>query len=44
MLEAVPLKVRDVLKLLERHGWRLVRTTGDHRISRVIGRTDPPSQ
>ncbi|HEV2348924.1 MAG TPA: type II toxin-antitoxin system HicA family toxin [Terriglobia bacterium] len=25
------LKVRDVIKLIERDGWRLVRTTGSHR-------------
>jgi predicted RNA binding protein YcfA (HicA-like mRNA interferase family) len=30
----VPLKVRDVIKLLEEHGWRHVRTTGDHRVFR----------
>jgi len=30
----VPLKVREVIKLLEKHGWRLVRTTGDHRVFR----------
>jgi predicted RNA binding protein YcfA (HicA-like mRNA interferase family) len=34
ILELVPLKVRDVLKVLERHGWRHIRTTGDHRIYR----------
>ncbi|MBV9679588.1 MAG: type II toxin-antitoxin system HicA family toxin [Acidobacteriaceae bacterium] len=25
------MKVRDVLKLLEQDGWKLVRTTGIHR-------------
>jgi len=30
----VPLKVRDVIRLLERHDWRHMRTTGDHRIYR----------
>jgi len=30
----VPLKIRDVIKLLERHDWRHVRTAGDHRIYR----------
>jgi len=30
----VPLRVRDVIKLLEQHEWRHVRTTGDHRIFR----------
>ncbi|HME00052.1 MAG TPA: type II toxin-antitoxin system HicA family toxin [Terriglobia bacterium] len=25
------MKVRDVIKLLEHDGWRLVRTTGSHR-------------
>lgn len=28
------LKVRDVIKALERAGWRHVRTTGDHRVFR----------
>ena len=28
----VPLKVREVIKLLEKNGWRLMRTKGDHRI------------
>jgi predicted RNA binding protein YcfA (HicA-like mRNA interferase family) len=28
----VPLKVLEVMSLLERHGWSHVRTTGDHRI------------
>jgi len=28
----VPLKVREVIKLIEKHGWRHVRTRGDHRI------------
>jgi len=30
----VPLKVRNVIKTLERAGWRHVRTTGDHRVFR----------
>jgi predicted RNA binding protein YcfA (HicA-like mRNA interferase family) len=30
----VPLKVREVIKLLETNGWRLMRTKGDHRIYR----------
>jgi predicted RNA binding protein YcfA (HicA-like mRNA interferase family) len=30
----VPLKVREVIRLLEQHDWRHVRTTGDHRIYR----------
>jgi len=30
----VPLKIRDVIKALERHDWRHVRTTGDHRVYR----------
>jgi predicted RNA binding protein YcfA (HicA-like mRNA interferase family) len=30
----MPLKVRDVIKLLERHEWEHVRTTGDHRVFR----------
>jgi predicted RNA binding protein YcfA (HicA-like mRNA interferase family) len=30
----VPLKVRDVIRLLEKHEWRHVRTTGNHRIYR----------
>lgn len=25
------MKVRDVIRLLERHGWRLMRTKGSHR-------------
>jgi predicted RNA binding protein YcfA (HicA-like mRNA interferase family) len=28
----VPLKVREVIKLLERNGWQHVRTSGDHRV------------
>lgn len=28
---AMPLKVRDVIRLLERDGWFVVRTTGSHR-------------
>ncbi|HXP87081.1 MAG TPA: type II toxin-antitoxin system HicA family toxin [Bryobacteraceae bacterium] len=28
----MPLKVREVIKLLERNNWRHVRTSGDHRI------------
>ena len=27
----MPLKVRDVIRLLERDGWFVVRTTGSHR-------------
>jgi predicted RNA binding protein YcfA (HicA-like mRNA interferase family) len=30
----MPWKIRDVIKLLERHDWRHVRTSGDHRIFR----------
>jgi predicted RNA binding protein YcfA (HicA-like mRNA interferase family) len=30
----VALRVRDVIKALERAGWRHVRTTGDHRVFR----------
>ena len=30
--ELVPLKVKEIIKLLERHDWRHVRTSGDHRI------------
>ena len=30
----MPLKVREVVRLLEQNGWRLERTTGDHRIFR----------
>jgi len=30
----VPLKVREVIRLLERNGWKNVRTSGDHRIFR----------
>ena len=28
----MPLKVREVIKLLEKNVWRLLRTKGDHRI------------
>lgn len=31
-LIVVPLKVREVISLMEKHGWRHVRTSGDHRI------------
>lgn len=34
ILNYVPLKVREVIRLLERHSWLHVRTTGDHRIYR----------
>jgi predicted RNA binding protein YcfA (HicA-like mRNA interferase family) len=34
MLVAVTLKVRDVIKELERAGWLHVRTKGDHRVFR----------
>jgi predicted RNA binding protein YcfA (HicA-like mRNA interferase family) len=27
----VPLKVREIIKLIEADGWRLARTTGSHR-------------
>jgi predicted RNA binding protein YcfA (HicA-like mRNA interferase family) len=27
----VPLKIRELIRLLERDGWRLVRTRGSHR-------------
>jgi predicted RNA binding protein YcfA (HicA-like mRNA interferase family) len=30
----VPLKVRDVIRKLEREGWVHVRTSGDHRVFR----------
>jgi predicted RNA binding protein YcfA (HicA-like mRNA interferase family) len=30
----VPLKIREVIKTLEKAGWRHVRTSGDHRIFR----------
>ena len=30
----LPLKVREVIRILEKAGWRHVRTTGDHRIFR----------
>jgi len=30
----LPLKVREVVKLLEEHGWKQVRTSGDHRVFR----------
>jgi predicted RNA binding protein YcfA (HicA-like mRNA interferase family) len=30
----VPLKVRDVIKTLEKAGWRHARTSGDHRVFR----------
>jgi predicted RNA binding protein YcfA (HicA-like mRNA interferase family) len=30
----VPLKARDVIKLIEKHDWRHVRTSGDHRFYR----------
>jgi predicted RNA binding protein YcfA (HicA-like mRNA interferase family) len=33
----VPLKVRDVIKVLELNGWRHMRTNGDHRIFRGPG-------
>jgi predicted RNA binding protein YcfA (HicA-like mRNA interferase family) len=29
--EAVPVKVRDVIKLIENDGWKYVRTRGSHR-------------
>ncbi|MBZ5678187.1 MAG: type II toxin-antitoxin system HicA family toxin [Acidobacteriia bacterium] len=32
MLIHVPLKVREVIKELEKAGWRQVRTKGDHRV------------
>lgn len=28
----MPVKVREVIRKLEKAGWRLVRVTGDHRI------------
>ena len=31
----MPLKVRDVIRLLEKNEWSHVRTTGDHRIYRA---------
>lgn len=30
----VAVKVRDVIRLLEKHGWLHVRTKGDHRVFR----------
>jgi predicted RNA binding protein YcfA (HicA-like mRNA interferase family) len=30
----VPVKVRELIKTLEKAGWRHVRTTGDHRVFR----------
>jgi len=30
----VPLKVREVIRKIEDAGWRLVRTSGDHRVFR----------
>jgi predicted RNA binding protein YcfA (HicA-like mRNA interferase family) len=36
----VPLKVRDLIRTLEKAGWRHVRTSGDHRVFRnSVGRT-----
>jgi predicted RNA binding protein YcfA (HicA-like mRNA interferase family) len=32
--EVVPLKVREVIRLLEKNQWRLTRTAGDHRVFR----------
>jgi predicted RNA binding protein YcfA (HicA-like mRNA interferase family) len=32
ILIRVPLKVRQVIKVLENAGWRNVRTKGDHRV------------
>jgi predicted RNA binding protein YcfA (HicA-like mRNA interferase family) len=26
-----PMKVRDIIKMVEQNGWQLVRTTGSHR-------------
>jgi predicted RNA binding protein YcfA (HicA-like mRNA interferase family) len=31
----LPLKVRELIKTLESSGWRLVRTSGDHRVFRA---------
>ncbi|MBL0160615.1 MAG: type II toxin-antitoxin system HicA family toxin [Bryobacterales bacterium] len=30
----MPLKVREVIRKLEAAGWRLMRTSGDHRVFR----------
>ncbi|MBL8229610.1 MAG: type II toxin-antitoxin system HicA family toxin [Bryobacterales bacterium] len=30
----MPLKVREVIRKIEGAGWRLVRTSGDHRVFR----------
>lgn len=30
----MPLKVREVIKTLEKAGWRHLRTSGDHRVFR----------
>jgi predicted RNA binding protein YcfA (HicA-like mRNA interferase family) len=27
----VPIKIRDLIRMIERDGWQLVRTTGSHR-------------
>jgi predicted RNA binding protein YcfA (HicA-like mRNA interferase family) len=32
--EGVPVKVRELIKTLEKAGWRHVRTSGDHRVFR----------
>jgi predicted RNA binding protein YcfA (HicA-like mRNA interferase family) len=32
ILERVPVKVRELIKTLEKAGWRHVRTSGDHRV------------
>ncbi len=34
MLVVVPLKVRDVIRELEKAGWLHIRTKGDHRVFR----------
>jgi predicted RNA binding protein YcfA (HicA-like mRNA interferase family) len=32
----LPLKVREVIKILEKAGWRHVRTSGDHRVFQSV--------
>ena len=34
LLERVPVKVRELIRLLETNGWRHIRTNGSHRIFR----------
>jgi predicted RNA binding protein YcfA (HicA-like mRNA interferase family) len=40
LLERVPVKIRELIRLLETNGWRHARTSGSHRIfRRPDGRT-----